>query len=85
MATPSERGDTAQRLVRRDLSQCKALGHPGLNIPRRRPRRRRSGSDIRLPDAVRPNAVWSYDFVHGQLVDGRMLKMLCVIDEYTRE
>jgi transposase InsO family protein len=57
----------------------------GLNNPRRRPRRRRCGSDIRLPGAVRPNAVWSYDFVHDQLVDGRALKMLCVIDEYTRE
>jgi transposase InsO family protein len=56
-----------------------------LNIPRRRPRRRRSGSDIRLPGAVRPNAVWSYDFVHDQLVDGKVLKLLCVIDEYTRE
>ncbi|WP_345305011.1 IS3 family transposase, partial [Lysobacter hankyongensis] len=52
---------------------------------RRRPRRRRSGSDIRLPGAVRPNAVWSYDFVHDQMVDGRSLKLLCVIDEYTRE
>jgi len=31
----------------------------GLNIPRRRPRRRRSGNDIRLPGAVRPNTVWS--------------------------
>lgn len=59
--------------------------HLGLNIPRRRPRRRRCGSDIRLPGAVRPNAVWSYDFVHDQLVDGRVLKLLCVIDEYTRE
>lgn len=57
----------------------------GLNIPRRRPRRRRSGNDIRLPGAVRPNAVWSYDFVHDQMVDGRGLKLLCVIDEYTRE
>jgi transposase InsO family protein len=57
----------------------------GLNIPRRRPRRRRCGSDIRLPGAVQPNAVWSYDFVHDQLVDGRILKLLCVIDEYTRE
>ena len=56
-----------------------------LNIPRRRPRRRRSGSDIRLPGSVRPNSVWSYDFVHDQLVDGRALKLLCVIDEYTRE
>ena len=57
----------------------------GLNIPRRRPRRRRSGSDIRLPGAVRPNAVWSYDFVYDQMVDGRSLKLLCVIDEYTGE
>jgi putative transposase len=56
-----------------------------LNIPRRRPRRRRSGSDIRLPGAVQPNAVWSYDFVHDQIVDGRSLKLLCVIDEHTRE
>ncbi len=62
--------------------QWRALG---LNIPRRRPRRRRSGCDIRLPGAVRPNAVWSYDFVHDQIVDGRALKLLCVIDEYTRE
>jgi len=56
-----------------------------LNIPRRRPRRRRCGDDIRLPGATQPNSVWSYDFVHDQLVDGRALKMLCVIDEYTRE
>ncbi|RQS01522.1 IS3 family transposase, partial [Burkholderia sp. Bp9002] len=52
-----------------------------LNIPRRRPRRRRCGNDIRLPGATQPNSVWSYDFVHDQLVDGRALKMLCVIDE----
>lgn len=57
----------------------------GLHIPRRRPRRRRCGTDIRIPGAVRPNAVWSYDFVHDQLVDGRVLKLLCVLDEYTRE
>lgn len=56
-----------------------------LNIRKRRPCRRRCGSDIRLPGATRPNSVWSYDFVHDQLVDGRVLKMLCVIDEYTRE
>ncbi|AIP56104.1 integrase catalytic subunit [Burkholderia pseudomallei] len=56
-----------------------------LNIPRRRSRRRRCGNDIRLPGATHPNSVWSYDFVHDQLVDGRALKMLCVIDEYTRE
>jgi hypothetical protein len=52
-----------------------------LGIPRKRPRRRRSGNDIRLPGATKPNSVWSYDFVHDQMVDGRSLKMLCVIDE----
>ena len=36
----------------------------GLHQPRKRPRRRRSGCDMRLPGAVRPNSVWSYDFVH---------------------
>jgi len=56
-----------------------------LCIPRKRARRRRCGSDIRLPGATKPNSVWSYDFVHDQMVDGRSLKMLCVIDEYTRE
>ena len=47
----------------------------GLHQPRKRPRRRRSGCDMRLPGAVRPNSVWSYDFVHDQFVDGRVLKM----------
>ncbi|KVS57702.1 integrase [Burkholderia cepacia] len=56
-----------------------------LNIPRRRPRRRCCGNDIRLSGATQHNLVWGYDFVHDQLVDGRALKMLCVIDEYTRE
>ena len=46
---------------------------------------RRSGCDMRLPGAVRPNSVWSYDFVHDQFVDGRVLKMLCVLDEHTGE
>lgn len=55
-----------------------------LNIPRRRPRRRRCGNDIRLPGATQLYSVWSYDFVHDQ-VDGQALRMLCVIDEHTRE
>jgi len=31
------------------------------------------------------NHVWSYDFVADRTVDGRPLKMLTIIDEYTRE
>jgi transposase InsO family protein len=57
----------------------------GLQLPRRRPRRRRCGTDIRVPGAPRPNSVWSYDFVHDRLADGRMIRLLCVLDEHTRE
>ena len=56
-----------------------------LALPRRRPRRRRSGNDIRLPNAMLPNTVWSYDFVHDRTANNRALKLLCVVDEYTRE
>lgn len=57
----------------------------GLNLPKRRPRKRRCGSDIRIPGSTAPNGVWSYDFVHDQLANGGPLKMLCVFAENTRE
>ncbi len=57
----------------------------GLQLPRRRPRRRRTGSDIRLPGAPQPNTVWTYDFIHDRLANGTALKLLCVLDEHTRE
>jgi putative transposase len=42
----------------------------GLQLPKRRPRRRRCGSHIRVHAAQQPNAVWTYDFVHDQLANG---------------
>jgi transposase InsO family protein len=57
----------------------------GLNLPKRRPRKRRCGSDIRIPGSTAPNGVWTYDFVHDQLANGGPLKLLCVLDENTRE
>ena len=42
------------------------------------------GSCIRLrPERL--NHVWAYDFVAEKTHDGRTLKLLCVIDEYTHE
>jgi len=35
--------------------------------------------------ATKPNEVWSYDFVHDRLENGIGLKMLTVLDEFTRE
>jgi transposase InsO family protein len=57
----------------------------GLNLPRRRPRKRRCGIDIRIPGATQPNSVWTYDFVHDRLANGGQLTLLCVLDEYTLE
>jgi transposase InsO family protein len=57
----------------------------GLNLPKRRPRKRRCGTDMRIPGATQPNSVWTYDFVHDRLANGGTLKMLCVLDEHTRE
>ena len=59
-----------------------------LKVPARQPKRGRlwlaDGSCMRLR-AQRPNHVWSYDFVQDRTHDGRRIRMLTVIDEYTRE
>jgi transposase InsO family protein len=60
----------------------------GLKVPQRQPKRSRlwlnDGSCVRLRPE-RPNHVWSYDFVSDRTHDGRAFRMLCVIDEFTRE
>ncbi len=60
----------------------------GLKVPQKqRPRRRlwfNDGSCVRLRPE-RPNHVWSYDFVSGRTEEGRKLRILTLIDEYTRE
>jgi putative transposase len=60
----------------------------GLKVPpKQRPRPRlwwNDGSCVRLlPE--RRNHVWSYDFVEARTHDGRSLRLLTLIDQYTRE
>ena len=59
----------------------------GLKVPKKQPKRGRlwlnNGSCIRLRPE-RPNHVWSYDFVQDRTQDGRPIRMLTVIDEFTR-
>ena len=58
----------------------------GLQVPQKQRKRRRSGqSTTDEHRALYPNHVWSYDFVADQTTDGRMLRFLTVIDEFTRE
>ena len=58
----------------------------GLALARKRPKKRRPGVRPGIsPKAERGNQIWTYDFVFDQVVSGRKLKMLTLIDEYTRE
>jgi putative transposase len=70
--------DRVERIWRRE----------GLKVPQKQKARGRlwlnDGSCVRLrPD--RRNHVWSYDFVSARTHDGRTVRMLNLIDEYTRE
>ena len=60
----------------------------GLKVPQRQPKRARlwlnDGSCIRLKPE-RPNHVWAYGFVEDRTHDGRKLRMLNIVDEFTRE
>ena len=60
----------------------------GLKVPKKQPKRGRlwlnDGSCIRLRPEYK-NHVWSYDFVADRTSNGRPIKMLTVMDEYSRE
>ena len=60
----------------------------GLKVPVKQPNRKRlwfnDGSCLRLRP-LRPNHVWSYDFVADRTHDGRAIRLLPIIDEFTRE
>lgn len=58
----------------------------GLHLRHKRPRRHVSAAHrVERPQAGRPNESWSMDFVSDALFDGRRLRALTVIDNYTRE
>ena len=59
----------------------------GLRVPRRRRKKRLNGSATQVGSfcPIRPDVVWALDFQFDTTADGRTLKLLNVIDEYTRE
>ena len=60
----------------------------GLKVPSRQPKRGRlwlnDGSCVRLRPLHR-NHVWAYDIVATRTHDGRAVRILVVLDEFTRE
>ncbi len=57
----------------------------GLQVPRRRSRRRIAASRPRPVPATGLNQVWAYDFVFDDCANGQQLKCLTIIDEWSRE
>lgn len=57
-----------------------------LQVPNRHRRRRRAGGSAATPmQATYPGQVWSYDFVRDACLTGTKLKLVPVVDEFTRE
>jgi putative transposase len=55
-----------------------------LSLPKKRRRRVKPTFGI-MPKATKTNQVWTYDFVFDQSLSGKSLKILTLIDEFTRE
>ena len=76
-----------RRLAGGERSSAAHLASRRAEANKQRARRRlwlNDGSCVRLRPA-RANHVWSYDFVSAMTHDGRTIRMLTMIDEYTRE
>jgi putative transposase len=56
----------------------------GLMVSRRRRKKIRTGRP-RVLAPTGPNQVWAYDFVHDRCGNGQSLKILTVVDEWTRQ
>jgi putative transposase len=59
----------------------------GLKVPYRKRKKphRGIGTAVGAMCPIRPNALWALDFQFDVTVDGRTLKLLNIVDEYTRE
>jgi len=58
----------------------------GLYLRKKPPRRRKACMKREIPPtASRKNECWSMDFMSDQLFDGRRIRLLTIVDNYTRE
>ena len=63
---------------------CRLWRAAGLQVPRKRPRKRVAAARPRPQAPSGPNQVWSYDFVFDHCANGQQLKCLTVTDEFTK-
>lgn len=79
------------RLLRREGTKVnrkrveRLYGEERLSLRLKRRKKQASAVRVPLPKPTAPNQVWSMDFVWDYLRGGRRLKMLTVVDDFTRE
>jgi transposase InsO family protein len=57
----------------------------GLRVPQRPKRKRPRGQSSGVPTrATKVNHVWTWDFIHDRSEDGRALRILTIMDEFSR-
>ncbi len=57
----------------------------GFSLKIRKRKRRISQIRLKLPQATRPDERWSMDFMQVALSNGRRFRLLCIIDQFTKE
>jgi len=71
-----------------EIANGAMIGQEGPEVPRKQPKRGRlwlnDGSSVRLRPA-HVDHVWSYDFMLHRTHDGRALRLLTLMDEFSRE
>ena len=81
-------GEARRKLGVSERRACRALGQP-RGTQRYQPRRNEFRQRLveRMLELVREHQdhVWAWDFIHDRTREGRPLKWLSIVDEYTRE
>lgn len=59
----------------------------GLKLPQKRKKKRLTGIGVHLGPMcpIAPDAIWACDFQFDRTIDGRQVKLLNIVDEFTRE
>jgi len=64
---------------------CRLYREMGLQLRNKTPKRRvKAKLRADRSAATKPNEIWAMDFVHDQLFDGRKLRILTIVDTFTR-
>lgn len=72
-------------LVRNHKRTERIYREQGFSLKIRKRKRRIVQIRLELPQATRPNQRWSMDFMQGVLGPGRRYRLLCVLDQFTKE